>query len=129
MAFILISENGEEVVINAWNWRPTLELLRDATLIDDDLYERMGTFGREAKVDADTADRIADFLDERLAAMKKGDRIRADLTITDEAKKPLIITPETQIEQIDVVDTYSATYEWLVQFKDFSKASGGFEVV
>ena len=110
-------------------WRPTLELLRDAKLIDHDLYDRMGTFGREAKVDADTAGRIADFLDQRLRAMKKGDRIRADLTITGELKKPLTITPETKIEQIDAVDTYSATYEWLAQFRDFSKASGGFEVV
>jgi len=129
MAFILIPKNGTDVMVNAWNWRPTLELLRDANLIDDDLYERMGTFGREAKVGAEAADRIADFLDKRLPAMKEGDRIRADLTITDEAKKPLIITPETQIEQIDVVDTYSATYEWLVQFRDFTRSSGGFEVV
>lgn len=129
MAFILIPKSGEQVVINAWNWRPTLEFLRDASLINTDLYERMGTFGREANVDADTASRIADFLDHRLAAMKTGDRVRGDLTITDKAKTPLIITPETQIDQIDVVDTYSATYEWLVQFRDFSRASGGFEVV
>ena len=129
MAFILIPKNGEEVTINAWNWRPTLELLHNANLIDGDLYERMGTFGREAIVDADTAARIADFLDERVGTMKAGDRIRADLTVTDKAKKPLIFTPGMQTDQIDVVDTYSATYEWLVQFRDFARASGGFEIV
>jgi hypothetical protein len=129
MAFILIPKNGEEVTINAWNWRPTLELLRNVGLIDDDLYERMGTFGREAIVDADTALRIADFLDERLRTIRAGDRIRADLTVTDKAKKSLIITPGMQTEQIDVVDVYSATYEWLVQFRDFARASGGFQVV
>lgn len=66
MAFILKPKNGDDVKINAWNWRPTLELLHSASLIDDDLYERMGTFGREAIVDADTALRMADFLDQRL---------------------------------------------------------------
>lgn len=129
MAFILIPKNGEEVKINAWNWRPTLELLRKANLIDDDLYERMGTFGLEAVIDADTAVRIADFLDARLGVMKAGDRIRADLTVTDKPKKPLIITPRMQPDQIDVVETYSATYEWLIQFRDFARSSGGFEVV
>jgi hypothetical protein len=129
MAFILIPKSGEEVKINAWNWRPTLELLRNASVIEDDLYERMGTFGREAIVNADMAIRIANFLDDRLGTMKAGDRIRADMTVTDAAKKPLTITPGMQTDQIDVVDTYSATYEWLVQFRDFARASGGFEVV
>jgi hypothetical protein len=73
--------------------------------------------------------RIANFLDDRLGTMKAGDRIRADMTVTDAAKKPLTITPGMQTDQIDVVDTYSATYEWLVQFRDFARASGGFEVV
>jgi hypothetical protein len=129
MAFILIPNCGEEVKINAWNWRPTLELLHNAKVVDDDLYERMGTFGRQAIVDADTAIRIANFLSDRLGTMKAGDRIRADLTVTDSAKKPLRITPGMQIDRIDVVDTYSATYEWLMQFSDFARSSDGFEVV
>ena len=94
MAFVLIPRNGEEVVINAWNWRPTLELLREAKLVDDDLYDRMGTHGRAAKVDAETACRIADFLDRELLAMKKGDRVRADLTVTDKPKKRVVFTPQ-----------------------------------
>jgi hypothetical protein len=61
--------------------------------------------------------------------MKAGDRIRADLTVTNEAKKPLIFTPGMQTDQIDVVDAYSATYEWLVRFSGFARASGGFEIV
>jgi hypothetical protein len=42
MAFILIPKNGEDVMINGWNWRPSLELLRKNNMIDDDLSERMG---------------------------------------------------------------------------------------
>jgi hypothetical protein len=35
MSFILIPTHGEDVQVNAWNWRPTLLLLRDANLIDE----------------------------------------------------------------------------------------------
>ena len=128
MAFILTPKNGEKIVVNAWNWRPTLELLRTARLIDDDLAERMGIHGCAATVDADTARRIAEFIDLRLEKMKQGERIRADLVVTDQPKKPLVITPDTNVDQIDAVDVYSATYEWLCQFRDFSRASGGFNV-
>jgi hypothetical protein len=128
MAFILTPKSGEEIVINAWNWRPTLELLRSAKLIDDDLLERMGTHGREAQVDAPTACRIADFIETRLRAMKPEQRVLYDLTITDRPKKPLIITPDTRTDQIDEIDVYSASYEWLVKFCDFSRTSGGFDV-
>ena len=89
----------------------------------------MGTSGRRTIVDGGAAVRIADFLDESLRTMKAGDRIRYDLTVTNEAKKPLIFTPGMQTDQIDVVDAYSAIYEWLVRFSDFARTSGGFEIV
>jgi len=128
MAFILRPVHGEEIVINAWNWRPILALLRDAKLISDDLYERMGLWGM-AKEDAEIAERIADYLDQRLETMKAGERVRADLTVTDEPKKRLVITQNTQADEFDSVEAYSATYEWLVQFRDFSRTSGGFRVL
>ena len=87
------------------------------------------TFAQEAKVDADTAGRIADYLDQRLQSMKAGDRIRADLTVTDEPKKRVVITPNTQIGSIDAVEVYSATYEWLLEIRNVSRSSGGLEVV
>jgi hypothetical protein len=129
MSFILVAKNGQEIQINAWNWRPTLELLRDAEIIDDDLFERMGTHGCNAEVDDDTATRIADYVEDRVLAMKPEQRVLADLTVTDRPKKPLIITPDTKIDQIDAIDVYSASYEWLVKFRDFSRTSGGFEVL
>ena len=128
MAFILIPRNGEDISVNAWNWRPTLEVLKSAHLIDDDLYARMGTHGREARIDLDTASRIADLLDERLRKLKPGDRIRYDLTLTDKPKERLAITPGTESGHIDVVEMYSATYEWLTAFRDFCRTSGGFQV-
>jgi hypothetical protein len=128
MSFILIPKAGEEIQVNAWNWRPTLELLRDAGIIDEDLFERTGTHGHKAEVDATTASRIADFVEILLRGMKPEQRVLADLTVTDRRKKRMIIKPESQMDQIDAIDVYSASYEWLAEFRDFSKASGGFEV-
>src|SRR5262249_37013160 len=67
-------------------------------------------------------------IETRLLTMKPKERVLYDLTITDRPKKPLIITPDTKADQIDAIDVYSASYEWLVQFRDFIRASGGFEV-
>jgi hypothetical protein len=128
MSFILIPKNGEDIQINAWNWRPTIELLRQAKLISDDLWDAMGANGRGASVDADMAGHIAAYLDQRLQSMKPADRMRADLSITSIPKKGFVITPTTKVEQIDAVEAYSATYEWLAQFRDFCRSSGGFKI-
>jgi len=128
MAFILIPKTGEDIVINAWNWRPTLRLLLDAKLIDEDLYESMAIHGKRGSVGADTACRIADFLDLRLARMKEGERIRADLTTTSEPKKQVIFRSGMLADEVDAVDLHSATYEWLAQFCEFCRRSGGFTV-
>ena len=61
--------------------------------------------------------------------MKPEERVLADLTVTDRPKNRLIITPDTKIGQIDTIDVYSASHEWLVEFRDFSRTSGGFEVL
>ena len=57
--------------------------------------------------------------------MHPGGRIRADLLITAEPKK--VVHFESS-DPIDAVDLYSAKYEWLVEFTNFCKRSGGFEV-
>jgi hypothetical protein len=60
--------------------------------------------------------------------MTPGQRLRADLTITGEPKKLVVFTPGTKIEDIDAVELYSATCEWLVMFRDFCRTSEGFKV-
>jgi hypothetical protein len=44
-------------------------------------------------------------------------------------KKEVSFTPETKPGEIDVIDIYSTSYDWLVTFRDFCKESGGFKVV
>jgi hypothetical protein len=129
MSFILVQQNGEDLQVNGWTWRPTLELLRAENLISDEDYERMGAQGCGGQVNDELARRIADVLEQKLAAMKPGDRILADLTSTTQPKPTYTFGPTTKPDDIDVNDIYSASYEWLVSFKDFCRSSGGFKVV
>jgi hypothetical protein len=129
MSFILVPHHGEEVQINAWNWRPTLEILRVENLVDDEALELLGCNGCGATVDDELAQRIAAALTRRLAGMRPGERVRGDLSITAEPKPRMVFKPGMAPDEIDPVELYSAQYEWLVQFRDFCERSGGFEVV
>lgn len=128
MAFILIPTKGEDITINAWNWRPTLEFLRSENVLTDQDCERLAREGGDSRVDADLACCIAAAIESKLSTMKPGDRIRADLTVTDAPKISQVFAPDSKPEDIDVVNLYSATYDWLVKFKDFCRSSQGFEV-
>ena len=119
MSFILVPKTGEDVQVNGWNWRATLELLRAEGVIDGETHERMGAQGCGGTADADLACRMASAIEAKLASMKSGDRMLADLSVTAEPKSGDILAE----------DVYSSSYEWLVTFKDFCRCSGGFKVV
>jgi hypothetical protein len=68
-------------------------------------------------VTAEQALRIAEFLDRYLADLTTGQRVPADGTITSEPKT-------YQLDQ-EPRELYSATHEWLSQFRDFCRTSGG----
>jgi len=129
MSFILVPNHGEDIQVNGWNWRPTLELLRAENLVSEENYERMGAQGCGGAVDADVARRIADLIERKLAAMGSGQRSLGDLTVTANPKKSVTFAPGMATEEIDVNDLYSASYDWLVALRDFCKQSGGFQVV
>jgi len=128
MSFILIPTHGEDLQVNAWNWRPTLLLLRDANLIDDRDYELMGSNGCGGRVDTETSLRVAEFLERKLQPMQPGQRIRGDLSLTNKLKTLTVFTPGMKVEDVDAKEAYSATYEWLVMFRDSCRTSGGFKV-
>ena len=54
----------------------------------------------------------------KFAEMKPGERMLADLSIRGGPDLESVLAGE-----------YSASYEWLVKFKDFCRGSGGFTVV
>jgi hypothetical protein len=128
MSLILIPNKGEDLQVNAWNWRPTLEFLRAENLITADAAELLGSNGCGARVDADLANRIAAAVENKVSTMKPGDRIRADTTVTDIPKVPQVFRPDNQRADVDAGNLYSATYDWLVTFKEFCKRCDGFMV-
>lgn len=123
MTFILVplyAEGNDDLQINGWNWRPTLELLYRARMLDDEAVQRASAQGAGGRVTAEQAVRIAEFLDRYLADLTPGQRVRYDGTVTGEPKT-------NQLDQ-ESRDLYSATYEWLSRFRDFCRTSGGFTV-
>src|SRR5215510_1360408 len=77
MSFILVPQNGEDLQVNGWTWRRTLELLLAKNLICDENYERMGAQGCGGQVDGEVARRIADVIDHKLAEIKPEERMLA----------------------------------------------------
>lgn len=128
MSFILIPKDGEDLQVNGWNWRPTIALLLQANLINEQQHELLGINTCGASVDSQTATRIAEFMDRQLKKMSPGQRLRGDLTIASEPKKPVIFTPTSKVEDYNPVEEYSASYEWLVMFRDFCRTSQGFRI-
>ena len=126
MSFILVPRQGDDLQVNAWNWRPTLELLRSANVIDIKTCELMGVQGCGGQADAELCLRIAAVVADKLKSMHPGERLRADLRMTAEPSK---LAQFGSNEHIDAGNLYSATYEWLTTFKDFCDRCGGFRVV
>ena len=64
MSFILVSKRGD-LQVNAWNWRRTLEYLMAEYVVTPEQYERLGAHGCSGRVDAGTAQHIADVIERR----------------------------------------------------------------
>lgn len=128
MSFILVSQKGEDLQVNAWNWRPTLLLLRAVNALTEEDCERMGAHGCGGIVDKAKAEQIAEVIIQQLTSMKPGERMRANLSVTKEPKRPAVISADV-IDNINVNELYSATYEWLEIFVQFCRTSGGFKVM
>jgi hypothetical protein len=129
MSFILVPSEGDDLQVNAWNWRPTLGLLFAANVITEDEHERMGAHGCGGRVDAEKASRIADAVVQQLISMNAGERMLANLSVSKEPKKLAVFSPDTNPDDIDSNELYSTTYEWLETFAKFCRSSGGFKVM
>jgi hypothetical protein len=129
MSFILVPKNGEEVQVNAWNWRPTLELLRCHGVVDDgEACDRLAAQACGGRLTGDDAERAARVVDEQLASMKPGERMRADLTVTAGPRPTVMFSANGVKPDVSDIDRYSASFEWLVTFRDFCRTCGGFDV-
>lgn len=129
MSFILVPVKGEGLKVNAWNWRPTLELLFAAGVITEDEHELLGCQGCGARVDAEKAGRIADAVTRKLDSMNPGQRMLADLSVSSEPKQRAVFSPGLNDKDIDTNELSSTTFEWLHTFVRFCERSGGFKVI
>jgi hypothetical protein len=118
-SFTLVAERGDQFEIHGKSWIPTLKLIRARGLVDEQTYQLMSVPGRCAHIDHTSATRISEEMSSLLGEMKLGDRLLDDLTIQ----------PQTQSEAEFPDLGRSASYEWLMTFKDFCTNSGGFTVV
>jgi hypothetical protein len=129
MTFILVPSQGEDLQVNAWNWRPTLELLLAANVITEDDHKLMGAHGCGGKADAEKASRIADVVADKLIGMAPGERLLANLSVSKELKKLAQFGSGVNANDIDETELYSTAYEWLETFGKFCRSSGGFKVM
>jgi hypothetical protein len=117
VSFSLVPTTGEEIWINAWNWRPTEALVRRTGIVPDETLELL-EYGI-SEVTAEQAGRLAGFLDDYLSRLGPRDRVLLDGQVVDE--------PDTfEFHREDLARNYSATYEWLTRFRDFCRTSNGF---
>src|SRR5688500_18569967 len=101
MSFILVPNQGEDIQVNAWNWRPTLELLFDAGVITEDDRMRMGGQGLGGKVHEAKALRIAEVVTRKLLSMNPGERMLANLSVSKEPKQLVVFSPGMNPDDID----------------------------
>jgi hypothetical protein len=122
MTVILMPREGEDLQVNWWNWRPTLELFRAHSVLDEVKIEMMGANGTGVEATEAEATFIADFLNSYVERLGPNGRVRLDLTITDE--------PDTfELFRNDPENNYSATVDWLRSLQRFCLTSKGFKVV
>jgi hypothetical protein len=126
MSVILVdlANDKNDLQINQWNWRPTIELIRRGKILADEQLEPMGRNGGGAQVSTADARSIALFIEQWiLPGLKDDEMMHMDGAIS---KCPLKPRP---IPGTDPYQLYAARKTWLVMFVDFCKSCGGFEVV
>ncbi|SEG67405.1 hypothetical protein SAMN05444920_103869 [Nonomuraea solani] len=115
MSWTLETPDGRSLHVNAWNWRPTLELLESSGVVDAETAELLG-YNISVDLSGEDAQRIATFLEGHLAAIPADGRVLLDGSVTTE--------PDTfAFHRDDLARNYSATAEWLARFRDFCRSA------
>jgi hypothetical protein len=117
---ILIGANGDDVAVNWWNWRPTVELLVREGVVTRHEGEHLCTNGVGARLGAADAVRAADVVQGIVDQMRDDGRLRRNGSITrDPAER----------HDMPVDDNwYGAQRTWLATFTVFARTSNGFLV-
>ncbi len=97
-------------------------LVREALGLDAERFERLQRNGAGAELSTLEAEQVADFLIDYLELFPKDGRLLLDGSVTQEPKGSLAF------DDGDFERHYSASYDWLIRFRDFCRSSGGFKV-
>ena len=123
MGFVLQPKNSselEDLYVNAWNWRPTLEILRQENVLDEETLELV-SYQFDHTITAEQARKIANFLDSYLTKLPPEHRILYDGTIVAD-------DPDRAQHSDETTWAYSTTDSWLSEFRDFCRQCDGFSV-
>jgi hypothetical protein len=115
------------MMINWWNWRPTVALLvRAGILPAGEREERCLANCCGGHLTQSEAMRAADYIEGVVAAMRPGQRMLFDGEVTE---KPIDYSkPISEWDEADTWNNYSAQYDLLKAFAVFCRRCGGFEV-
>lgn len=111
-----------EIDVNAWHWRPTLEIIETLGFADETRAILMHYSGVTVEFSQDEARAIAQAIRARyLPRMGPDTRVAHDGSLTDE--------PDTVgFHRDDLARNYSATRPWLQRFCEFCERCRGFAV-
>jgi hypothetical protein len=128
LAVVLVPASGEDMMINWWNWRPTVALLvRSGILPAGEREERCLCNFSGGHLSGSEAVRAAEHIESLVATMNEKQRILLDGEVTEKPKN--YSKPISEWDEADTWNSYSVRYDVLMEFAAFCRRSGGFKVV
>ena len=127
MSFTFIDSGSpnNEIHTNVWNWKPTLEIIKDLDVIGEARVRQMGYNATGFSVSQEEAGQLGKGIREKyLSKMTPQHRVRTDLSITDEPDDGTLYRGDDS----QAWKNYSATYAWLEEFADFCLKCKGFQI-
>jgi hypothetical protein len=111
------------LIVNWWNWRPIVELIRVSGLVDRERLELMEFSGGGPKITEEESQKLAQFFEENvLSKIIPGERMLNNFSITSEPDDGTFYRDNQSLN-------YSVTYEWLNKLTGFLKECKGFTVI
>ena len=128
MAVILKPQSGDDMMINWWNWRPTIAVLvRAGVLPAGEREDRCLANGCGGSLSFNEALKAADCVESLVADMEAEERVLLDGTITKQPINFGLLISEW--DEQEIWNRHSAQCDVLKEFAEFCRRSGGFEVI
>ena len=117
-----LADSERIVFVNFWNWRPTVEIIRAAGLLDTNRLEGLHQQISATRVSTDEARAIARHLRETvLPSLPSDARVLLDGSSTTDPDDGTFYRDPSEADR-----NYSATRSWLETFAVFCESCSGF---